>query len=153
MRVAGELRLSGNVSRHDFVRADGSSDAATALGADLEYGGFRNGTHVQLGVVGGGNWRHEQARASSVPGFLAWQAVVSRYFPLEGRGLEALEPMARASWGDPHRGGAADAGLLLTPGLFLYVKGRNRIGVNLDVYRDGSGHAEYSLKLQTYLHY
>ena len=46
-----------------------------------------------------------------------------------------------------------DAGMLLTPGVFLYVKGKNRIGANLDVYRSGSGETEFSFKLQTYLYY
>ncbi len=153
VRLVDQLRLSGNVSRHDFVREDGESDAATALGADLEYGRFRSGTHLQVGVIGGGNWRHERATAAEIPGFLTWQAILSRYFPVDGQGFEAVEPVARASWGDPNRGVEDDTGLLLTPGLFLYVKGRNRIGVNLDVYRSGTGDTEYSLKLQTYLYY
>ena len=153
LRLMDGLHLAGNVSRHDFVRGDGETDVATAFGADLEFGRFRSGTHLQVGVIGGGNWRHEAATAAEIPGFLTWQAILSRYVPVAGQGFEAIEPVARASWGDPNRDAVDDAGLLLTPGLFLYVKGRNRIGANLDVYRPGSGDTEFSLKVQTYLYY
>ena len=98
-----------------------------------------------------GGWRGTSA--AEVPRFLTWQAILSRYLPVDGRGFEAIEPMARASWGDPDRDTEDDAGLLLTPGVFLYVKGKNRIGANLDVYRSGSGDTEFSFKLQTYLYY
>ena len=109
------LQLAGNVSRHDFVRGDGETDAATAFGADLEFGGFRSGTHLQVGVIGGGNWRHEAATAAEIPGFLTWQAILSRYVPVDGQGFEAIEPVARASWGDPNRDAEDDTGLLVTP--------------------------------------
>ena len=153
LRLIDELRISGNASRHDFVSEHGITDAATAFGADLEFGGFRNGIHLQVGMVGGGNWRLERTSVAEVPRFLTWQAILSRYLPVDGRGFEAIEPMARASWGDPDRDTEDDAGLLLTPGVFLYVKGKNRIGANLDVYRSGSGDTEFSFKLQTYLYY
>ena len=61
--------------------------------------------------------------------------------------------MARVSWGDPDREADADTGLVITPGLFLYVKGKNRIGVNLDIYDSGADSRQYSFKLQTYLYY
>ena len=67
--------------------------------------------------------------------------------------MEGIEPMARVSWGDPDRGTSDDSGLVVTPGLFLYVKGKNRIGVNLDVYDHGPDSMQYSFKLQTYLYY
>ncbi len=147
------VSVSANLSRHDFVRADNDTEGATALGADLEIGGFRQGTHLQLGVVGGANWRLDPAADGEIPRFLAWQAILSRYLPIDASSFEAVEPMARASWGDPHRAMADDAGLLLTPGLFLYIRGKNRIGANLDIYRPGSGSTEFSFKLQSYLYY
>lgn len=154
LRLTDRLHLSGNVSRHDFVRADGDTDAATAFGADLEFGRFRSGTHLQAGVVGGANWRLEgTSAAAETPRFLTWQTILSSYFPVDGQGFEAIEPMARASWGDPNRSTEDDAGLLLTPGVFVYVKGKNRIGANLDFYRSGSGDTEFSFKLQTYLYF
>ena len=151
--LAEGVAVSANVSRHDFVCEDGDSEAATAFGADLDIGRFRSGTHLQVGLVGGGNWRLATSSASEIPRFLTWQTIVSRYFPLEGENLDGVEPVVRASWGDPDRGAEDDGGLLLTPGVFLYVKGKNRIGANLDFYRSGPETREFSFKLQTYLYY
>lgn len=153
VRLTDRVFVSANVSRHDFVCETGDTRAAAAFGADLEIGRFRSGTHLQVGVVGGGNWRLATPSASEIPGFLAWQTILSRYFPVDGERFEAVEPVIRASWGDPDRTVADDGGLLVTPGLFLYVKGRNRIGANLDMYRSGPETSEFSFKLQTYLYY
>ena len=152
-RLAEGVVVSANVSRHDFVCETGSTEAATAFGADLEIGRFRSGTHLQVGLIGGENWHLATPSANEVPWFLTWQTILSRYFPLEGGRFEAVEPMVRASWGDPDRAAGDDSGLLLTPGVFLYVKGKNRIGVNLDSYRSGPDTREFSFKLQTYLYY
>lgn len=153
VRLAGGVSISANLSRHDFVRESGTAGTATAVGADLEIGGFRDGTHLQVGLVGGANWRLEASSADGIPRFLTGQAILSRYIPLKGESLAGIEPMARVSWGDPDRTTADDAGLLLTPGVLLYVAGKNRIGANLDLYRTGSTPTEFSFKLQTYLYY
>lgn len=151
--LADDVWLSANAARHDFVAAHGDTEAGTAFGGDLEVGRFREGAHLQIGVVSGENWRLEDSTAGGMPGFLTAQAILSRYFPWQGNGWEGVEPLARVSWGDPDRSASEDAGLLLTPGVFLYVKGKNRIGANLDLYRSGSGDTEFSFKLQTYLYY
>ena len=151
--VADGVSLSGNVSRHDFVRGDGDTGAATAYGADLEFGAFRSGTHLQIGVIGGANWRLAGPAGGEIPRFLTAQAIVSRYVALEGGKFAGIEPVARVSWGDPDRGAMDDAGLLITPGVFLYVAGKNRIGANFDIYDPGSLSRELSFKLQTYLYY
>lgn len=153
VRVAEGVTVSANISRHDFVGEDGDSEAATAFGADLDIGRFRSGTHLQVGVIGGGNWHLATSRGAEIPRFLTWQTILSRHFALEGKRFEAVEPMVRASWGDPDRGAEDDGGLLLTPGVFLYVKGKNRVGANLDIYRSGPETGEFSFKLQTYLYY
>ncbi len=153
LRLAGDVALSANVSRHDYVGDDGGTKGATAFGGDLEIGGFRRGTHVQIGFMGGANWRLGSPAAGEVPGFLAWQGILSRYFPVEGTRIEAVEPVARVGWGDPDRAAEDDRGLVVTPGLFLYVKGKNRIGANLDIYDSGSDTTHLSFKLQTYLYY
>ncbi|MCY4400800.1 MAG: porin [Gemmatimonadetes bacterium] len=153
VRMTDGVSLSGNVSRHDFVRGDGDTGAATAYGADLDFGGFRRGTHLQIGLIGGANWRLEAPAGSEIPRFLTAQAIMSRYVALEGDAFAGVEPMARVSWGDPDRGAMNDTALLLTPGVFLYVAGKNRIGVNLDIYDPGSSARELSFKLQTYLYY
>ena len=147
------VTLAGNVSRHDYPDPDdGSTQAATAFGVDLEVGAFRRGTHLQLGLIGGANWRLPPT-ASGPPRFLTGQGILSRYVALEGSRVEAIEPMARVSWGDPDRDTADDGGLLVSPGLFLYLKGKNRIGTNLDIYGSGSDSRDFSLKVQTYLYF
>lgn len=148
--LTDEITLSGNVSTHDYL--DGKTQTAAAYGMDLEIGGFRSGTHLQLGFVNGRNWRMERSRRG-VPRFLAWQGIASHYVALEGYRLVGIEPVARVSWGDPDREAPADTGMVVTPGLFLYVKGKNRIGVNLDIYDHGPDSMQYSFKLQTYLYY
>lgn len=153
LQLASAVSISANLSRHDFTNRDGEADAGTAFGADLEFGGFRDGTHLQVGLIGGANWRAEPSSAGQMPRFLTGQAILSRYVPLDGGKLAGVEPMARVSWGDPDRGVSDDSGLLLTPGVFLYVAGKNRIGANLDIYSAGSLPAEFSFKLQTYLYY
>jgi len=153
VRLAEGVVLAANVSRHDFVGETADTRVGVAFGGDLEIGGFRGGTHLQVGLVGGENWRLATPSANEIPRFLTWQTILSRYFPLEGERFEAVEPMFRASWGDPDRAVGDDSGLLLTPGVFLYVKGKNRIGVNLDSYRSGPDTREFSFKLQTYLYY
>ena len=119
---------------------------------DLEVGAFRRGTHLQLGLIGGANWRLPPT-ASGPPRFLTGQGILSRYVALDGSRVEAIEPMARVSWGDPDRDTADDGGLLVSPGLFLYLKGKNRIGTNLDIYGSGSDSRDFSLKVQTYLYF
>ncbi len=153
VRLADGVSISANLSRHDFVREGGAADAATAFGGDLEIGDFRDGTHLQVGLVGGANWRLEASSADGPPRFLTGQAILSRYVPLKDGRFAGVEPMARVSWGDPDRDAADAAGLLLTPGVFLYVAGKNRIGANLDIYSTESLPTEFSFKLQTYLYY
>ncbi|MGI9626089.1 MAG: porin [Longimicrobiales bacterium] len=146
------LTLSGNVSHHDFPQGD-MTGRGTAFGADLDMGSFRDGTHFQVGFVGGENWLDEDPTTGEGPTFLSAQAIISHYVPLAGGRLEAIEPMARVSWGDPSTDVNDDGGLLLTPGVFLYVLGRNRIGANIDVYSPQTGDTDFGLKIQTYLYF
>ena len=153
LRLADAVSLSANASRHDYVREDGDTGAGTAYGADLEIGDFRDGTHLQIGLISGANWRLASPAGGDSPSFLTGQAILSRYVPLESDRLAGIEPVARVSWGDPDRGAVKDEGLLLTPGMFLYIRGKNRIGANLDIYSPGTGSTELSFKLQTYLYF
>ncbi len=153
VEVAEGLFISGNFSHHDHERDDGTTGRGTAFGADLEYGTFRNGTHFQIGVIGGDNWRAEDPVTGDDPTFLTGQAILSHYLPVESTRFEGVEPLIRLSWGDPNRDGDDNGGFLVTPGVFVYVLGRNRIGANLDVYSPQTGDTEFSFKLQTYLFY
>lgn len=152
VEVAPGVVLSGNLSHHDYPR-DGTTGRGTAWGADLEVGRFRDGTHLQIGLIGGDNWLAEDPITETSPTFLTGQAVLSRYVPVSGSRFEAVEPLLRVSWGDPDSDLDDDGGVLLTPGVFLYVAGKNRIGANVDVYSPQAGDTEFGLKIQTYLYF
>ncbi len=151
--ITDQVRIAANVSRHDYVDDNAKTRSGTGFGADLEVGGFRDGTHLQVGLIGGANWRVATPSGDS-PQFLTGQAILSHYVPTSrSTRLAGVEPMVRVSWGDPDREAGGDAAWLLTPGFFIYVIGKNRIGLNLDVYRPQSHPAQHSFKLQTYLYY
>ena len=153
MEVSDGVVLSGNVSHHDYPQDNDQTGRATAFGGDLEIGDWRDGTHFQLGVIAGENWLAEDPATGDGPTFITAQAILSHYRPLSGGRLEAMEPVARLSWGDPDSDVNSDGGILFTPGLFLYVLGRNRIGASLDIYSPQTGDTEFGFKIQTFLYY
>ena len=134
---------------HDYLDGDDETRRAGAAGADVELGSFRSGFHLLAAAVAGENWL-----AGEEAGFRTAQALVSYYLPSGSETIEGLEPLLRASWGDPDDDGEEDSGFLLTPGVFLYVQGKNALGANLDWYSPaGEADAEWSLKLQAYLYF
>jgi hypothetical protein len=145
------VRVSGQVGLHDFVDAVGDA-TALAFGGDVEIGTWRDGLLVQAALVGGDNWELLDAQLDPAT-FLTFQGVASYYHPLGGGRFAAVEPVARVSWGDPDTAADDDGGLLVTPGVMLYVLGRNRIGVNLDYYAPQAGSGELSLKIQSFLYF
>jgi hypothetical protein len=149
--VSEELRVSGQVGLHDYVAPDGNA-TAIALAGDLEYGTWRDGLHVQAALVGGDNWLSLDAGLDPAM-FMAAQAVVSYYRPLEGERFVGIEPLGRVSWGDPDADADDDGGIVLTPGVMLYIWGRTKIGANLDVYVPQAGDTEYSFKLLSHLYF
>lgn len=157
IRVSAELApkvaLAFNASRRGFVLDDDSHGHAAAWGADLDIGAFRDGTHFQAALIGGGNWRLAENAGDEVPRFLSAQAVLSHYVPLQSEWLAAVEPMARASWGDPRRGGGAGGAFLGTVGAFFYVTSKNRLGANLDIYRTPLRDIGSAFTLQANVHY
>lgn len=153
LALTDQVTLSANASVHDYVAADEGTDRGTAFGGDLSVGSFRDGTSFKVGIVAGDNWKAADETTGESPTFVTGQAILSHYIPVTGDLFEAVEPMARVSWGDPNRDTVDDGGVLLTPGLFTYISGRNRIGLNLDVYAPQTGDTEYSLKVQTYLYF
>lgn len=156
--LAPGLVVAGNVSAHDYVDPRDDTDArGTAWGGDVEWGDFGGGLHVQAGVVGGENWRNIVPDADGLPRpstFLAAQVIAAYRIPSDGGGrVSAVEPVARVSWGDPDDDAGDDAGLLLTPGLVVHFTGRNKIAANVDYSSPESGDSEWSLKVQSYLHF
>lgn len=150
--VAEGVQVGGQVALHDHPGPDDETEYASAWGADVQWGGWRDGLLVQASVVGGENWLKPGPPGDDAR-FLAFQGAASFYRPLpEGR-FEAVEPLLRLSWGDPDRATEQDGGMVLTPGVALYVAGRNKIAFNLDVWSPQAGDTQYSLKVQSFVYF
>lgn len=103
----------------------------TAFELDAEWGAFRRpGWHAVLEGAIGDNLVADEP-------FLAGQAWLAYFHPVEGRRVEGVEPLLRLGYGDPDTRRDDDHGILLTPGLNLYFFGRNRFMVNWDVFFSG----------------
>jgi hypothetical protein len=144
------VHLGGNVAVHDYVNPVRGNAYASAFGGDVEIGNFRQGFHLQAGAVAGDNWR---ALVAGQPGqFVALQAIAAYKLPVHRPPYaEAIEPVARVSWGNPDTATPGDGGLLLTPGVVWYIAGRNKIGADVDVWHPQQGNTEWGLKVQSYL--
>ena len=111
---------------------DGDELIGTAWAVDAELGAFREpGLHIMAEVMGGDD--PLLTTAGAMPTMLGAQAAAAWFVPRTGR-VEGVEPVLRASWGDPDADADADEGLLVTPGINLYFTGRNRLMLNGDVY-------------------
>ena len=126
--VGRPLTLGAGVSVRDYLPADTlESETGTAFEVDLEWGEYR----------GRGLWLLAEAAAgSNLVGadFRGAQAVAAFYVPTGHARVQGVEPVFRASWGDPNTDVDDDAGLLLTPGLTLHFFGRNKLMFNWDWY-------------------
>lgn len=146
-----DVHIGANVAWHDYVRQATLADAyALAFGGDVEIGNFRQGPHVQAGLVAGDNWLNLTAGEPTT--FVTGQAIVTYKFPLpRSRYAEAIEPLVRLSVGNPSTATPQDGGLLLTPGLVWYITGRNKLAANVDIWRPDRRATEWGLKIQSYL--
>ncbi len=152
-----DLVIAGNIGIHDYINesaATGPEDEyAIAFGGDVEYGNFNEGLHVLAGVTAGDNWSNLDAQGDPTT-FVTAQGIVSFKIRVENaRFLEAVEPVGRVSWGEPDNDVSDDEGFLFTPGLMLFFSGRNKLGINVDIYSPSEGDTEYSVKVQSYLHF
>ena len=148
------LRIGGHVGVHDYPNDSTSANQyATAFGADVDWGHYEKpGPHVQAGILYGDNWRNLKAADPSK--FVSGQVIATYMFPVkENKYLYGIEPLLRASWGDPDTDVSDDTGWIFTPGLVLYMVGRNKFAVNVDVSKPAVGDTEYSIKAQTYLYF
>lgn len=152
VEVTDGLVVSAQMGLHDYVSDDDDAAYAQAWGADVHYGEYRGGWVLQAAVVAGDNWKNldDDGDAS---GFRAFQGLASYYTALEGDRLVGIEPVLRLSYGDPDTDAVDDGGLVFTPGVMLYLFGKNRIGLNVDVWSPQAGDTEFSLKLQSYLYF
>jgi hypothetical protein len=141
------LRIGAFAGSHDYLDRDTTDQRAAAFGADLELGAFRDGFHLMAGVVRGDNWLLGRDAE-----FTTAQGLASFYLPFgEGGRFAGVEPMLRLSWATTEDGEDAEGeAILLTPGISLYLSGKNWIGVNLDRYDPDSAPSEWSLKVQAF---
>ncbi len=166
VKAGPKLTVGANAALHDYVDPVKKDAHAGAWGVDAQVGTWRDGLLVQAGLVGGDNWRRLVGGAGapvdpSRPGtgpwdpttFLAFQGAASWYAPLEGKRIVGIEPLLRVSFGDPDRDTADDGGFVFTPGVMLYVAGRNKIGFNLDLWSPQAGDSQRSLKVQSFLYF
>lgn len=104
-----------------------------AFEVDAEWGEFRRpGVHV---VVEGAVGSNPAVDATLVGA----QGIVAYFAPLAWRPIEGIEPLVRVGYGDPDTGRRGDQGWLLTPGVNVYLPGKNRLMLNWDLYVAGAG--------------
>jgi hypothetical protein len=129
------LTLGAGFSRRELNWPDAASSetrSGNAVELDAQLGGFRRGVWLLAEVSAGDN-------LVTLERFAGAQVVGSYFAATGGARIEGVEPVARASWGDPDRTVEGDDGVLLTAGVNLYFVGRNRLMFNWDMYRPGGG--------------
>ena len=152
LSVADNVVVSANVGVRDYLDSVDESANAIAWGGDVQVGTWRDGLLLQGAVVTGDNWLSRDGSDDPAT-FTTLQLSASYYMPLESARFAGLEPVGRVSVSDPDGDTDEDGGTLLTPGLMLYVTGRNKIGVNLDYYIPQTGDDVYSVKFQAFLYF
>lgn len=177
------IELSAGVSVHPHKLLGAQPDSADvafspAVEGSLEYGKWKSGPHIQAGLVWGKNW--DPALGGSrrdSPDFLTFQ-IIGTYKKLlaNPRWFESYEPVFRLCWTDPNHNATIvpsdvrfsrfnSGGLLLTPGLNLFVRDRTRFSANVDIFApDGDAQddpatspdetdTEVSLKLASWFYF
>ncbi len=154
VEATGNVTVGANFGLHDYPTDDGSdSDYGGALGADVTVGSYYGGPMLVASLVRGDNWQALNT-AGDPATFTTAQIVGSYYFTTPTTDLiEGVEPVLRLSAADPNGRVAENGGILFTPGVHAYFSGRNRVGVNLDVFNPSTGDAEWSFKVMTYLYF
>jgi len=152
VEVTGDLALGAFAGLHDYPDATGATAFGRAFGADVDWGGWYEGWHLQAALVVGDNWRQLDT-AGEAARFLTGQAVVTYYVPVDSGRWAGIEPLARISWGDPDTATPDDGAWLVTPGLSFFVSGRNKIGTNVDIYMPEEGDSELSFKAQAFVYF
>jgi hypothetical protein len=154
VRPTGRIRVGGHVGIHDYVNEiTTEDDYAVAAGADIEVGDMVSGIHMHAGVLVGQNWQNLDAAGDPSTFTTAQIAMAYKLLLVNSEVLEAIQPLGRVSWGDPDNDGIDDSGWLFTPGLVLFVTGRNKIAANVDILVPSLGGTEWSFKMQSYLHF
>jgi hypothetical protein len=114
---------------------DTSRAYAPAFEVSAELGNFTSGLHVQAGFVAGTNPTTYNPATDDADSFLALQAIGTYKHPLANKKwFEAVEPVFRFSYADPNTDVDDNGGILLTPGVNLYIVSRTRFAANLDIF-------------------
>jgi hypothetical protein len=149
--LAGSL-VAGAAASYRETRLGGAASPRTsgwAGSADLRAGEFRRPGAMLLAEVAVGDNFVAGTR------FLAAQAIVSWFAPVTFGRFEAVEPVGRVGYADPSRVTGGDDALLLTPGVNLYLTGRNRLMLNWDVFVPGGERftTQHALRAQAQFYY
>ena len=148
--LADAFRVAAFGGVHDYLGPDSTTHHARAVGADVEVGTWRKGFHLVAGVVAGDNWL-----VGTNAEFSSAQALASVYIPLRpGGAFEAVEPVLRAGWTTTDSAEGADyRAVVFTPGVSLYIEGKNWVGLNLDWYDTNGTGSNWSLKTQAFVYF
>lgn len=166
--VGGEpLDLAAAVALTDvpFTRPGGELAGEYFPAFELwgELGDFGDpGPHVQAGLVLGQNPLQDEAGGEldlageeAFADFLTWQVIGAyRVEVREGYIVEAVEPLLRVTMADPNTGLEDDESWGFTPGIQLFLDGRNKVALNWDVatFR-GDLDSENSFRAQYQFHF
>jgi hypothetical protein len=149
-RAVGPTPLTvGVAASYRELLVGGATVDGWALGGELTYGAFRRPGLWLLAEAATGDNIVRDGR------FVAAQAIATWHHAVGTPRLDAWELVGRASWADPDTQLSGDEGLLLTPGVTVYLDSRFRVLANWDVFvpqgdRFASHHA---LRMQAQLHY
>jgi hypothetical protein len=148
-RPAGALRLGVSWSRIDHVMEDADERVLAREGqawaADVELGSDRSGMHLVGEATYGDFDPFADAKFFGAQGWLGYRT---------GRVSEriaAVEPLLRVSYGDPDVDGdaaldGARGGVLVTPGVNLWLGGLNRFALNWELWTPEEGERVHSVK-------
>ena len=151
--VATGLRL-GVAASHRDVSLEGDNGLfethkGTAYSVDLELGQFRDGVWLVAEAIRGTNLITDET-------LLGAHAMLSYFHDLGNtRRIQGVEPVGRISYGDPDDTIDGDEGILLTPGINLYMLGRNRLMFNWDLFlpRGDAFSSQHAFRAQLNLHF
>jgi hypothetical protein len=145
---ATPLTLGVATSYRELVVGTATLDG-WAYGGELVYGAHRRpGLWLLAELAAGDNLARDA-------NFVAAQAIATWHHAVRSPRLEAWELVGRASWADPDRTVSGDEGLLLTPGMTVYLDSRVRVQANWDVFTPAGERfaAENALRVQAQLHF
>ncbi|HEX9703702.1 MAG TPA: porin [Gemmatimonadales bacterium] len=133
-----------------------SSKATTAVGLDLEWGGFRPGWHVFADFATGDNVPAATRKATGrnsgnldsasapIVTFMGFHVVGAYRIATKGpdtRVVKIIEPALRLDYTDPNTDVSDDQGFLVTPVLNVYFGATvvARVGLDFYTYKDAAG--------------